>query len=215
MGTPSRPSPLASVLLGAAASLTIGFVATGAAHTAASGAAHTHCTSFASQAAAQRDFVELGGGPRRAIAGLDGDGDGIACEVLSGPYQGFAGFGYNERRDFFYGYARMPATGAGQFACLSGNKHFPNGPRRLNVYRVEPGRDRPLLRRRYGVGAEANPKTGSLVWKVEAKRPEGRYYMAFEERIPLHPYGANECPGFRSRTITVGSSPRGQASHSP
>jgi hypothetical protein len=216
MGTPSRPSALAPVFLGAAGVLALAFAASGAARSPAPRDTPVrHCASFSSQGAAQTYFVSLGGGPRHAIGDLDGDRDGVACEQLSGPYRGFAGFGYNERRNFFYGYARMPSTGAGEFACMTGNEHFPDGPRRLNVYRVRSGSDKPLLRRKYGVGAEANPKTGSLVWKIGARHPRGEYYMAFEERIPLHPYGANECPGFRSRTITVPNSPRGRASRSP
>jgi hypothetical protein len=53
--------------------------------------------------------------------------------------------------------------------------------------------------------SEAHPTTGLLTWKLDARHVKGRYYMAFEERIPLHPYGRNQCPGFGSRTITLPS----------
>jgi Excalibur calcium-binding domain len=167
-----------------------------------------HCGSFASQAAAQAYFVGLGGDPRTAIDHLDADRDGVACEGLPGPYKGFAGFGYNKRRNFFYGNAWMPAAEfeGERFACLHGNEHFPEGPRRLNVYRVAPGPDKPLHKRKFGVGAEANTRTGRLTWKIDAKHVRGRYYVAFEERIPLHPYGRNQCPGFHSRMIELPAS---------
>jgi endonuclease YncB( thermonuclease family) len=42
-------------------------------------AADKDCSDFSSQAAAQR-FFEKHGGPKRDPHGLDGDGDGIACE---------------------------------------------------------------------------------------------------------------------------------------
>jgi hypothetical protein len=200
---PFRPSALALGLTAVAGAISLlGPVAGGAAPSRG-------CASFASQAAAQAYFVGLGGGPGKAVGKLDADRDGVACEGLKGPYKGFAGFGYNARRHFFYGNAEMPslAAGGGEFACLFGNEHFPEGPRRLNVYKLEPGPDRPLLDRRFGVGAEANPHTGHLAWKIDAKHPRGRYYMAFEERIPLHPYGSNECPGFRSRTISLPTPP--------
>lgn len=174
------------------------------------------CGSFGSQGGAQAYFAELGGSPSRRIGRLDADGDGVACEGRPGPYKGFAGFGYNKRRDFFYGNAWMPAVEfEGQrFACLYGNEHFPEGPRRLNVYKVQPGPDKQLRPGKFGVGAEANPDTGQLQWKIGAKHVRGRYYMAFEERIPLHPYGRNQCPGFHSRTIQlpVPSTPPGPAS---
>jgi hypothetical protein len=199
-----RPSVLALTLAGAAVALVLLGPAAGSASPVRG------CASFPSQAAAQTYFAELGAGPGpNTVAKLDTDRNGVACEGLKGPYKGFAGFGYNARRHFFYGNAQMPALSAGgdEFACLYGNEHFPEGPRRLNVYRVEPGADRPLLARKFGVGAEANPHTGHLVWKIDARHPRGRYYMAFEERIPLHPYGPNECPGFGSRTIALPAPP--------
>jgi Excalibur calcium-binding domain len=173
---------------------------------AGSGAAPTrHCGSFASQAGAQTYLVGLGSGPTRSIGDLDRDRDGVACEGLPGPYAGFASIGYFSRGRFFYGNAWMPSAEfeGERFACLHGNEHFANGPRRLNVYKVLPGPDKPLLRRRFGIGAEANSDNGRLVWKLDAKHVRGRYYVAFEERIPLHPYGRNQCPGFRSRAIEL------------
>jgi hypothetical protein len=197
MASPHRPASMALILAVVAVTLMV-------LGPAGSGAATRQCGAFSSQADAQVYFVELGGGPRTRVGRLDADRDGVACEHLSGPYQGFAGLGYNKRKDFFYGYAWMPSVASGEgFACMFGNKHVPDGPRRLNVYRVTPDGDKPLRTRKFGVGAEANPETGRLTWKLNAGNPRGAYYMAFEERIALTPYGRNECPGFRSRTITL------------
>jgi hypothetical protein len=69
------------------------------------------------------------------------------------------------------------------------------------VFRVGPGADRAVTE---AVGAEAKPSTGQLIWKADKQVvPAGRYYAAFEERVPLTPYGANECPGFRSREASL------------
>ncbi len=156
------------------------------------------CPSFAGQAGAQDYFGRYGGSPRHPVGNLDPDRDGIACEGLSGPYKAFATIGYNRKGHFFYGVASMPPATNGEevFPCLYGNRHFADGPRLLNVYKVQPGADKPI----FGVlGAEARPESGRLLWKADrdAVTP-GRYYVAFEERVPLTPYGANECPGFRS-----------------
>ena len=188
---------LVAIVLAAAASLGIWAVAA-AAVTPVPG-----CPSFSSQAEAQDYFADLGGSPRRPVGGLDGDRDGIACESLSGPYKPFATIGYNLKGKFFYGVASMPpaATGEERFPCLYGNRRFPDGPRRLNVYKVQPGADKPI----FGIlGAEAKPESGRLFWKADRDVvTPGRYYAAFEERIPLTPYGANECPGFRSGEIAL------------
>jgi hypothetical protein len=162
-----------------------------------SSAAIAGCTSFSSQAHAQEYFGELGGGPREPVGSLDPDRDGIACEGLSGPYKGFATVAYNAKRDFFYGTASMPPeAGGGGFACLEGNRHFDDGPRLLTLFKVRPGAD---LSIRNEVGTQAKPSSGRLVWKVEQDTiVPGRYYVAFEERQPLTPYGPNQCPGFRS-----------------
>jgi hypothetical protein len=83
------------------------------------------------------------------------------------------------------------------FPCLYGNRHFAEGPRLLTVFRAQPGADRPVTG---AVGAEAKPGSGRLVWKADKKVVvAGSYYAAFEERVPLSPYGPNECPGFSSR----------------
>jgi hypothetical protein len=193
------PHRLRALLLAAAAA--------GAALAAAGGeaaGASRECGSFGSQAAAQAHFVKLGGGPAKSTARhLDDDRDGVACESLGGPYSGFASLGYNKRKRFFYGYAWLPSSAAApdQFACLYGNRHFPDGPRLLTVHRVGRDGDKPL--RRVEVAAQADPTRGRLSWRMPARQPRGRFYVAFEERIPLTPYGANECPGFRSRTIVL------------
>jgi hypothetical protein len=157
------------------------------------------CSSFKSQAAAQELFTRIGGRPGHDVGGLDADGNGVACEQLPGPREGFATIGYNRTKRFFYGVATMPATGspADGFACLQGNRHYPDGPRLLRIYRAVPGPDRAVSG---DVGAEARPDSGRVFWKLDRKAlPPGRYYAAFEEVIRSSPYTPSECPGFRSR----------------
>jgi hypothetical protein len=147
----------------------------------------------------------MGGSPSRNVRGLDGDSDGVACEGLPGPYAGFATIGYHRARAFFYGAASMPATESG-FACLLGNRHYPEGPRQLRIYRVRPGADlavSPVL------GAEARPGSGRLLWKLEKDLVPGHYYAAFEGRQAEAPYKPPECPEFRSRAVYL---PRPRAS---
>ena len=159
------------------------------------------CPSFDSQAAAQTYFVDRGGGPGNAVGRLDPDGDGVACEGLGAPYQGFATIGYNRKRDFFYGVATMPplAAGNGRFACLAGNRFDPEGPRRLGVYRLSPGGDVAVLGG-HTRSAESRPDTGKLVWKADkASLLSGHYYVAFEAALRTSPYGPGPCPEFRSR----------------
>jgi hypothetical protein len=163
------------------------------------------CTSFDSQASAQAYFMKMGGSPSRPVGHLDIDGDGVACGSLKGPYQGYATIGYNKKHAFFYGVASMPQgdSGIGEYPCLVGNTHFPDAPRRLNVFRVSPGNDRPILPRR-GHGAEANPKSGQLLWRADKKVvARGRYYVEFEAKVRSTPYGENQCPAFRSRAILL------------
>ncbi len=182
--------PSARVPVLGAVAIVLGFWVASANATAPAG-----CASFSSQAAAQGRFTDLNGSPSHDAAGLDADGDGVACEDLAGPYKGFATIGYNLKKGFFYGTASMPEEQEGDgFACLMGNRHFPEGPRRLRIFKVGRGADRAVSR---AVGAEA--KSGHLVWKLSKSlvRP-GRYYAAFEEQLRLSPYKPSECPGFRS-----------------
>jgi hypothetical protein len=111
--------------------------------------------------------------------------------------------GYNRAQGFFYGTAKMPpkGDGSGEFACLAGNRHFPDGPRLLRIYRVRPGPDRAISP---DIAAGAKPESGTLVWKFERRRvPRARYYVVFEAKIPTAPYAASECPGFRSRAVVL------------
>lgn len=168
-------------------------------------AATPGCPSFKSQADAQTYFVAQGGSATHSIGRLDPDGDGVACEGLGAPYQGIATLGYNTKRDFFFGVASMPplASGSGEFACLSGNRRWPDGPRWVNVYRVKPDGDVSILGP-HMASAEAKPATGRLVWKVDKPlKTPGRYYAAFEESVRTSPYGRNPCPEFRSRTVIL------------
>ena len=193
---------LAGTLVAAIAALGLWAVAAGAV-TPVPG-----CASFASQAGAQDYFGRYGGSPSHPVGGLDPDRNGVACEGLGGPYKPYATIGYNRKGRFFYGVASMPpaAKGDEEFPCLYGNRHFPDGPRHLNVYKAQPGADKPIFGT---LKAEARPESGRLLWKAErdAVTP-GLYYVAFEERIPLKPYGANQCPGFRSAELALPQPPR-------
>jgi hypothetical protein len=174
----------------------------GCAFQATASAAVPGCLSFRSQAAAQEYFGELGGGPGKRLGRLDRDRDGVACEGLAGPYKGFATVAYNLKRKFFYGTASMPIeAGGGGFACLEGNRHFDDGPRLLTLFKVRPGADLVI---RPEVGTQAHPSSGRLLWKIARETVvAGRYYVVFEERQPLSPYGPNQCPGFRSSEFTL------------
>lgn len=111
--------------------------------------------------------------------------------------------GYNRAHGFFYGTAKMPPKddGSGEFACLTGNRHFPDGPRLLRIYRAGPGPDRPISP---DIAAGAKPETGTLVWKfVRRLVPTARYYVVFEAKIPSAPYAPSECPGFRSHATLL------------
>ncbi len=161
------------------------------------------CSAFSSQADAQIRYAELGGSAGHQVGDLDGDRDGIACEGRPVPYAGYATLGYNRKGGFFYGLASMPPAPSGKerFPCLQGNRRGPEGPRRLTVYRVRRGDDRPVLT---GIGAEAKRDRGQLLWKApRATIAPGRYYAAFAEAIPSTPYGRSECPAFRSRDVTL------------
>ncbi len=165
------------------------------------------CASFRSQAEAQQHFADHGGSPRQRIGDLDPDRDGVACEDNPSPYKGFATIGYNRKRGFFYGTVAMPpataAPAAGEkFACLYGNRHFPEGPRLLRVYRVTAAG--PDVAVTDAFGAEARPRSSRLLWKEERRKiAAAHYYAAFEERVPISPYGANECPGFSSAEVRL------------
>lgn len=121
----------------------------------------------------------------------------------SGPRPSKVTFGYNRAHRFFYGTAKMPhkSDGSGEFACLRGNRHFPDGPRLLRIYRVGPGPDRPVSP---DIAAGAEQESGTLVWKFERRRVRtARYYVVFEAKIPTAPYAPSECPGFRSRAVVL------------
>jgi hypothetical protein len=128
----------------------------------------------------------------------------------SGPQAEYTTLGYNRTHGFFYGTAKMPAKtdgSGGGFACLAGNRHFPDGPRLLKIYRVLPGSDRAISP---DIAAGATPENGTLAWKFERKPvPTGHYYVVFEAKIPTAPYAASECPGFRSAATLL---PRPQRS---
>jgi hypothetical protein len=164
-------------------------------------AAAPGCGAFKAQGDAQDSFLEHGGSPRRDVGRMDPDGDGVACEGLPAPYKGYATIGYNRKREFFYGTATMPvgADGRPGYPCLYGNRHFHRAARKVNIFRVTPKGDVPLIGE-YRGAVEALPGSGRLIWKAEKENLEpGRYYAAFEERIRTTPYGRNECPGFSSK----------------
>jgi hypothetical protein len=169
------------------------------------------CPSYPSQAGAQERFLAEGGSPAHDAGRLDDDGDGVACEGLPGPYAGYATIGYNRERKFLYGRATMPTAEAGdEFACLAGNRHFPDGPRLLKVYRELPGPDKAVSR---DVGAEARPASGNLLWKLDRDElVSGRYYVAFEEGVRPSPYKPTDCSEFRSDAVLL---PRPQGATGP
>lgn len=179
-----------TLLAGGAVLLALAFAADFAA------AAVPGCGSFHSQADGQDALDDLGGSPGNPLPRLDPDRDGVACEGLPAPYKGYATVGYNAERAFFYGTASMPPEDGGGFACLTGNPHFPDGPRLLTLFRARPGPDRAIKAK---IGTVAQPGSGRLLWKLEqASVAPGGYYVVFAERQPLSPYGPNQCPGFRS-----------------
>jgi hypothetical protein len=161
------------------------------------------CKTFANQAAAQDYLLRHGGGPGQKVGGLDSDSDGVACERLGGPYKGFVAIAYQQRQKFLYGFAAMPEVRGGpeRFACLEGNANFPDGPRRLNIYRVGTGKKHPLLSK--SKATEPNPQTGRFPWKIEAKGVKGRFYAEFEAATSTTGE-KTECPAFRSRAVRVG-----------
>jgi hypothetical protein len=168
---------------------------------ASSGAAAVPgCGSFKAQADAQDAFFELGGSPQHPVGKLDPDRDGVACEGLPAPYKGYATIGYNRKKQFFYGVATMPLLSEGSgFPCMYGNRRFPDAPRKVDIFKITPQGDKPLLAEFKGK-AEAQSETGKLLWKAERTNPPvGQYYVAFEARIPVTPYGRNECPSFSSQ----------------
>lgn len=169
-------------------------------------AAKQGCAGFQTQAAAQVALLDslAPGGERRSARSLDQDGDRVACEALGGPFAGYPTLGYNRREAFLYGFVRMPlnSTEEGPYPCLLGNSHFPDGPRLVHLFRVRDGEDA-LVSPEHGWGAQAEPEQGRLAWKAVKRPHPGRYYLEVEERIPLTPYGANPCPGFRSPTFQL------------
>jgi hypothetical protein len=159
-----------------------------------------HCGAFEAQGDAEAYFLEHGGSPKRNVAGMDGDGDGVACEALGAPYVGYATIGYNRRKHFLYGTATLPpgaSPAPAEPPCLAGDRKGPEGPRRVRVYRVTPGGDQRVFGR--PIAAEAKPASERLLWKQDLAEVEpGVYYAEFLEPIRLTPYGRSECPSFSS-----------------
>ncbi|HEV7563540.1 MAG TPA: excalibur calcium-binding domain-containing protein [Solirubrobacterales bacterium] len=161
------------------------------------------CSSFKSQAAAQEYFVVAGGTINRQIGGLDSDHDGVACEELGGPYEGYATLAYSQKGRSLYGTATMPSNPYG-YSCMVGNTHYSEGGRILNVYKVEPrGAAKPIIEQ-FGAFAEPKPASGRLVWRAAKKTiAPGRYYVEFEEQVRKTPFERSQCPGFRSRIVEL------------
>jgi hypothetical protein len=163
------------------------------------------CSSFKSQAAAQQYFVEAGGSPKRPVGSLDPNHNGVACELLTRPFAGYATLAFNKVQRFLYGTVTLPGEGEHpEYPCLFGNKHFPDAPRILNVYKVGPdGSGKPIFSQ-YGIGTEARPASGRLVWRVGRKRlGAGYYYVEIEEQIRSSPYERTQCPAFRSAAVPL------------
>jgi hypothetical protein len=125
---------------------------------------------------------------------------------MPGPYKGYATVSYNRKRSFFYGTATLPPESGGNgYACLEGNRHFDDGPRLLTLFKVRSGVDLVVS---HEVGTAAKPSSGRVLWKVEKPITPGHYYVVFEERQPLTPYGPNQCPGFRSAEFRLPATAR-------
>jgi hypothetical protein len=161
------------------------------------------CSSFKSQAAAQEYFVEAGGTINRHVGGLDPDHDGVACEELGPPYEGYATLAYSKQAHSLYGTATLPSNPYG-YSCMVGNTHYSEGARTLNVYKIALGGDDKPLINQFGVYAEAKPATGRLVWRA-AKRTvaPGLYYAEFEEQVRKTQFARTECPAFRSQIVQL------------
>src|ERR1044072_1305224 len=86
-----------------------------------------------------------------------------AAAKPTGPRATQVTLGYNRARGFFYGIAQMPrkADGSGGFACLEGNRHFPDGARLLRIYRCQPGPDRAISP---DIAARAATENGRIEW---------------------------------------------------
>lgn len=169
-----------------------------------SAAAPRGCPSFGSQAEAQEYFIEAGGTIDHGVGSLDPDHDGVACEGSPGPYRGYATLGYNKKRDFFYGTVSMPPNPAGgEFPCMIGNRHFPDAARRLNIYKVNGDGEKAIFNQ-FGLGAEAQPSTGRLIWRADRKTViPGLYFAEFEEKARTSASGGTECPAFRSPVVRL------------
>jgi hypothetical protein len=169
-----------------------------------SAAAPRGCPSFGSQAGAQGYFIDQGGSIEHGVGKLDPDHDGVACEGAPGPYAGYATLAYNKKRNFFYGTASLPPSASGgEYPCLIGNRHFDDAPRRLNIYKVSDDGDKALFNQ-FGLGAEAQPASGRLIWRADKKTVvPGNYFAEFEERARTYAYGGTECPAFRSPVVRL------------
>lgn len=169
------------------------------------------CGSFKSQAAAQHLFTDVGGGVKHGVGKLDRDHDGVACEELSGPYAGFATLGYNKKHDFFYGTVSMPADpsgGRGYHPCMVGNSRLPDGPRRLNVYKVQRDGSRKPIFDQAGIGLEVRRTSGRMLWRADRRVViPGRYYAELEPRAPNAADAVSDCPGFRSEVVKLPKRP--------
>jgi hypothetical protein len=93
----------------------------------ASGGA-VNCSDFASQAAAQTYFLNHGG-PAQDPAGLDADGDGLACEARPAPYRGLLTIKYGTSYGNFRGEITSVAS-----SCIY--------QRTITIYKVKDGPDR-------------------------------------------------------------------------
>ena len=161
------------------------------------------CSSFKSQAAALRYFFAVGGAPKRPVGQLDPDHDGVACEELPGPYEGFATLAYNEGNRSLHGTATMPSNPYG-YSCMIGNTHYAEAARILNVYRVKSGGEGEPIIEGLGIFTEPRPASGRLVWRIAKKNlAAGRYYAEYEEQVRKTAYAGTECPSFRSRSLQL------------
>jgi Excalibur calcium-binding domain len=117
------------------------------------------CSDFASQAAAQRYFLSHGG-PSQDPAGLDPDGDGLACESNPAPYRGLLTIKYGKTYGNFMGQLTSVSS-----SCIPS--------RTIAVYRVKDGPDRLI-------GTVSASNTGS--YRLNYPGARGTFYARSSAR---------------------------------
>ncbi|OJU85296.1 MAG: hypothetical protein BGO11_17325 [Solirubrobacterales bacterium 70-9] len=166
------------------------------------------CSSFASQKAAQKYFVGHGGSQSNDAAGLDPDGDGLACPDNPGPFAAYVELAF--AHGFFYG----------QVVCVDWPEHLTKAEVRaeeknaeeaagshskfrgrdcaspfveVQLKEVTAGKDPVVASHnaeaggeptRLPIGASERNQKGSVLsfeFKLEPKKSKGKFYAFSEE----------------------------------